>query len=338
MRKYGKTGIRIRNTGVGLFLFGFIFLVAGLGLLGMSFYLLFQQTQPHGRVQTPCLIEKLETAAAADQRLPFSLTTRFSYTWQGAVHVSMQCLPDGQPLAHRNLEELETIRRDKLAAPVCFVNPDEPREASLFHHDAEKTDGLGVFVGGGIIFSCLGIGLIRSGRNPALDGLLLASVIGLFLAAGVYSSANLLVMPAFRYVETRFWQKCDATVIWSRVRSETSKGGRRGSSCYPDIFYEYQYAGETRRSNNVTIMPVATNIGSYAQDIVAKNHEGARVICYVNPKNPGRAVLDRGIGWRWLMGLFPLPFLAIGGIGVHWGINEARKKLRKKRNGRKISG
>jgi len=43
---------------------------------------------------------------------------------------------------------------------------------------------------------------------------------------------------------------------------------------------------------------------------------GMRTVCYVNPKDPTDAVIERGYTWELLVGLIPLVFVGIGGVGL----------------------
>jgi hypothetical protein len=310
-------------------LLGIAFLLAGLGLLGLSLHLQFRQSKPDGWKPSPCSIEKLELKTHRESTFPFFLECRFRYSWLGKEFVSTTAQSDGKTYASRSYEDLMGIRNEKASNPVCFINPTRPEEASLFLEDSRAIENFVVFIVGGAIIALIGVGLIRSGLKAQADGLLMVAVFSFFLCGGIVSSIQLLVMPVSRYLQTLFWQKCDATVIWSQVRRESSgraTGKRHRSSTYPDIFYEYRFAGQTHRSNNVSIMRVADNMSGYASKIIAKHPEGTKTYCYINPRQPWRAVLDRKLGWRWLMALFPLPFLAVGIFGLRWGLKEYRKE------------
>ena len=56
------------------------------------------------------------------------------------------------------------------------------------------------------------------------------------------------------------------------------------------------------------------------------NPSGAEITCYVNPRDPHMALIDRGLGWWALMALFPLPFAAIGLGGLYAAFLRKPKK------------
>jgi len=49
---------------------------------------------------------------------------------------------------------------------------------------------------------------------------------------------------------------------------------------------------------------------------VARYVRGTKTVCYVNPKDPSEAVMDRGMASATWFGLIPLVFVAIGAVGI----------------------
>ncbi len=68
--------------------------------------------------------------------------------------------------------------------------------------------------------------------------------------------------------------------------------------------FEYQWQGQTYQSKNVSLYKASDNFGSYQDDLGNKlgKHKRSRkpLPCYVNPKKPSEAILDRTLRWEFL--------------------------------------
>ena len=62
---------------------------------------------------------------------------------------------------------------------------------------------------------------------------------------------------------------------------------------------------------------------------------GTITTCYVDPDDPGEAVIYRGFSWVYLFALLPLVFIAIGGGGMLFALTRG---IGKKIAGRKRGG
>ena len=85
------------------------------------------------------------------------------------------------------------------------------------------------------------------------------------------------------------WPTIDATVVEARVK-ESKKG-----TFQPIIRYEYFAGGEQQSSRRISGgLPISVS-GNWAQRTVDEFRLGSRVHAYVDPRNPGYAVLRPGI-------------------------------------------
>jgi hypothetical protein len=106
------------------------------------------------------------------------------------------------------------------------------------------------------------------------------------------------------------WIETPCKVIWSHVRSHQSDDGTTYSV---DIFYEYQFDGETHRSNNYGFFGGSSSGHAGKKEVVDQYPRGSDQVCFVNPNLPEEAVLKPGWSWSAFLALFPLVF---GGVGL----------------------
>jgi hypothetical protein len=61
---------------------------------------------------------------------------------------------------------------------------------------------------------------------------------------------------------------------------------------------------------------------------VARHPPGSQATCWFDPAHPGEAVFSRDFAWTYLIGLFPLIFVAAGAGGIVWAFQTVRKNRR----------
>lgn len=115
----------------------------------------------------------------------------------------------------------------------------------------------------------------------------------IFLLAGV----GLLFFLGWQYVEgvsSRAWRQVHAVVIDSEVRVSSAK------SSYTWVRYSYQYDGFGYSSENIGYL-LSLSQSSLVTTGLKKD---AKILVYVDPRSPDRAVLIRGPGTAgWLYGI-----------------------------------
>lgn len=99
-------------------------------------------------------------------------------------------------------------------------------------------------------------------------------------------------------------------------------------------------------SRHYTLVITEDLAGTYSSDLEAlqervKSLKSARrITCWYEPRNPRHVVLQRGYTWStWLMLLFPVPFVAVGGGGLayivmNWGKSAERRAVLAQRTSR----
>lgn len=145
----------------------------------------------------------------------------------------------------------------------------------------------------------------------------------LFLVIGLGVSYALLFRPAVRLVQARHWPPTECTILSSDVgRHSGSKGG---STYSIDITYEYEAGGQAHRSDRYDFMGGSSSGYDGKADVVKRYPPGIRAKCFVNPKDPADAVLNRDFQAEYLVGLFPLLFVFVGAFGMRWAFSKARQ-------------
>jgi hypothetical protein len=112
---------------------------------------------------------------------------------------------------------------------------------------------------------------------------------------------------------------------WVQVEARLTRGGydtRVGddSDTYEAYAeYTYSFQGQSYTANRVSIHRGADNIGNYQQTIGRNlgnaSARGETILVYVDPENPGDAIIDRGIRWA-MIGFRSIFLLVFGGVGL----------------------
>jgi hypothetical protein len=112
---------------------------------------------------------------------------------------------------------------------------------------------------------------------------------------------------------------------WVQTEARVSHGGYEtysgDDSDTHEAFaqYRYTYAGQQHEGDRVSISGGADNIGSYHQDIGYNLQRAAAsadpILVYVDPEEPSRSIIDRGVRWG-LLGFKSIFLFVFGGVGL----------------------
>ncbi len=134
----------------------------------------------------------------------------------------------------------------------------------------------------------------------------------------------LIVAEAVRELETWRWRQTPCEILTSAIE-ET---GDDEDPYRAAVAYRYTVADKEYRG---TVISRGNDGGGYgaAQENAARYPLGGHTTCYVNPKNPAQAVLDRQLPWFLPFILIPLVFVAVGGGGIYlvWRPSPARPEV-----------
>jgi hypothetical protein len=140
-----------------------------------------------------------------------------------------------------------------------------------------------------------------------------------FLFAGLAASWSLLVRPVSGLLAAQGWAEASCTVLESRVEESSDSDG---STYRVFVRYAYEADGRGYESTRYDFFDVSSSGYEGKAQVVARHPPGARVPCWVDPADPREAVLDRGFGWRYAVGLFPLIFVFVGLGGMVWAFKQ----------------
>ena len=117
--------------------------------------------------------------------------------------------------------------------------------------------------------------------------------------------------------QTRGWSPQDAVLLGQTVQLE--KSDSKNSESIP---FRYTYEGRTYTRDTVTLLDGMVVNGHRSDSFRSLSNEpaGTKVTCFVNPKQPGEAVLEhRSLTYGWFL-LLPGVFLLVGLGGMYFVI------------------
>ena len=160
----------------------------------------------------------------------------------------------------------------------------------------------------------------RGGQTPTGC---LVPFFGIFLVVGLAVSYFVLWKPWSQWISARSWEEIPCRIVSSQV---TESSDSDGSTYRVDITYTYvvEGGGEVRGSRYDFMVGSTSGYDGKAA-IVARYPPGTQAICWVNPKNATESVISRDFSLTYLIGLFPLIFVAVGGGGMIWVLRQGRK-------------
>ena len=135
-----------------------------------------------------------------------------------------------------------------------------------------------------------------------------------FIGGGLFV-AGLAVRNLTRWVETQNWVATPAVIVRADLEEHT---GDDSTTYEVKARYEYEWQGVRYVGHRVGLHSGADNIGSYHQDkyleLLQNVGAGEPTTCFVDPDDPSRAVLDRGMRWGLFafMSLFATIFTGAG--------------------------
>jgi Protein of unknown function (DUF3592) len=315
--------------------FGAVFVIGGLFVAGLIVRTWWAQARVYGWSEgTATIVEARASAPPRHDQDPV-LTVRFRYDYAGRSYESDRFA------AQSSARDADAYRMATLWQPgstwPCCIDPRHPQVAVLRRDSLWW--GLAVFLPlgvaggiGGLLLYAAWASLRSSARDPkaaapppqtaaATPARRAGERVGITLFIGA-----LLVMiylfsarPLLLYASAAHWREQPCTVVASRARRSHSDG-RTGYSV--EIVFRYQAGGRAQASGDYNL--VANGALSYADaaEIVRRYPPGAQATCYVNPRDPAQAVLDRSLPDATPFGLIPLAFL----IAVIWGLVVVRRR------------
>lgn len=159
----------------------------------------------------------------------------------------------------------------------------------------------------------------------------------LFLTAFglIFSSAGLFffwigsLQPILKSLEARDWVEHPCVIENSYVKTHR---GSDGNTYSVQIYFRYEWDGVSHLSKSYSFSDFASSGRRSKEEIVRQYPIGSQAVCFVNPENPGEAVIHREMDrFYFLVGGFTLLFVFVG-FGViifafFLGKSQAKHKL-----------
>jgi hypothetical protein len=148
---------------------------------------------------------------------------------------------------------------------------------------------------------------------------LVVTVGSVFVLAGSLFLYFAVAKPLFQCLAAKSWVPTPCVVLSSRVV--------KGKAFHLAISYAYEFNGQQHQSSHYQFGEWGSPSSRGKKAIVARYPRGWKAVCYVNPKDPAEAVLDRDLHWAMLWnGLFLLQFVAVGAAILCFALLHVRKK------------
>ncbi len=283
--------------------------------------------------RVPCTITRSEVQEESRGERPFVFATAYAYDCQGnhegtvykRGYKGSETYSDAQEIARHYPVGLSL---------VCYVNPHDPSDAVL----KRESLAMGLFILLPLVFVLIGAGGLYglwlakarpkseqpiAGKSIAADSrkrrYALVGFFGLFGVVGLVTLYWLGIKPIAKTLDARSWIETPCKVLRANVRSHE---GDDSTTYSVYILYEYEFNGQTYRNDRYDFVGGSSSGRQGKARVVERYRSDPNPVCYVNPSNPGEAVLKRGFHAKLLLALFPLPFLLVGLGGVYytlWG-------------------
>jgi hypothetical protein len=309
-----------------IFLSLFFLVFFGMGLLFTAFIVrqTYIDARTYGWPKAECVI--LESRVHDNGgNSPYEFQVHYQYEWKGNAHSSHRFKTQSRSFSDYSTAQrlVEKFQNDTKA--VCYVDPRNPGQAIL-----ERSSlwlGLLIFlplifvaVGGGGIYAVWKPASAPGGpapislkpkalrtRKPAV------AVSSLFILVGLLVFYAIFIRPMVKIMDARHWLAVPCTVVSSRVQSHSSDDGTTYSV---DILYKYEIDGREYKANRYHFLGGSSSGYRGKARIVREHPPGSKMTCYVNPKDPTDAVLQRGFSGTMWFGLLPLLFVLAGGAAL----------------------
>lgn len=115
------------------------------------------------------------------------------------------------------------------------------------------------------------------------------------------------LIPLRRVQRAKSWRKTPCVIVANSVSEDATDSGLYRML----VTYQYEFGGHHYSSSRYSFSPSSASIGySGKKRIAARLAPGTTTFCYVNPDNPGDAVIKRGLTLDMVVwGVFAIIFL-----------------------------
>lgn len=323
--------------------FGGVFTLVGVAFLVFTIKHWFDEAMTRTWSKVPCGLESCEIVDhGPKEESSFEITGHFSYEFEGQVFESTRIRSKSQ--GENYYEDLSLLRRELFEESreglFCYVNPSDPTEAILRRGSLLSSTLFLLFplpfVGFGLLALFASLKSLRAKREDGLESLsgqatftakhgrygrwIGVAFFGVFALAGMGFGWFFCFKPMLKAQQAESWLEVPCEIVWSTLRRNDGDSDS-GPTYRPDIFFRYELDGEVYHSNSHTFLRSSSSERRKHQATVRQYAAGTQQLCYVDPELPERAVLQREVGWSWVV-LIPLLFMSIGLGGVYYSLRK----------------
>jgi Protein of unknown function (DUF3592) len=279
----------------------FLILVA-LGMAGFGIYTAYRWILSQDWPAVPCVITASRVQEVGGDK-PYQFEVQYTYSWQGRDFLGNSFREGAEAMT--DIAEADRMARSHPvgARLTCYLNPDHPSQAILRHQDIR----LPLFMVG---FAVLAVWFTantfwKGQKSAAVPGILFVALLGMASFVGFFGS------PLMNWAGSLGWEPTPCVVQSAVLRSRQFHGEVSFTLYWPDIVYTYQVRGVPYRANthNASFMGSPWYYGS--RGVVRRHAPGKATVCYVDPADPSRAVLDRAFSGTQWFGVWPILMVAI---------------------------
>ena len=164
----------------------------------------------------------------------------------------------------------------------------------------------------------------QAARRKKLPVGCLIPFFGIFLLVGLGAVWFLSIRPILLVVDARGWHEVPCEILSSEVGHH--RGSKGGTTYSIDIRYRYEWLGSTRESEEYDFFGGSSSGYDGKAEVVARYPAGSTRTCFVNPRDPGQAVLERSFQAIYLLGLTFLLFVAVPVVGIYFVLRRPRPR------------
>lgn len=282
--------------------------------------------------KTPCKIVRSEVRDRQDSDEPYAFVVGYEYDHGGQMRTATS-YKRGYSGSEKYSDAQQIAQKYPLSLNAhCYVNPKNPSEAVL----KRQSLLIGLVVLFPLIFVLIGAGGIyfiwRKAPPPAARPIAAQAVRGgprskyaaaaFFAVFGIVGLAILYplgIRPISKTIAAKSWPATPCRIVRAEVRSHD---GDDGTTYSVYILYQYQFDGQTYKSDRYDFVGGSSSGYRRKARLVAQYEAMPKPTCFVNPRNPSEAVLKRGFHAKLLLALFPLPFVLVGVFGVYFTLRK----------------
>jgi len=320
----------------------FFLVFALMGLVFTAFMVrdLYETALTYTWRSTECVILASGIDETDDAEKPFRFAVRYRYTFEDGEY-SSETYERGYGGTSDYASALRLTERYKPnTRATCYVSPSNPGEAVL----SRKGMWTALFIFLPLIFVAVGVGGIcgtwrrrkkRAGGSPAPEAIsartvatgnkawLAAAFCGLFLVTGLVLFGLLFIRPALKIEQAKGWAETPCKIEKAWVQSHE---GDDSTTYSVEVLYEYEFGGRRYKSSRYGFATGSSSGHEGKRVVVERLRQTPDTVCYVNPRDPAEAVLERGYTAEVWFGLFTLLFVLFGVLGLFVTVRGVRKR------------